>query len=55
MAEEEIKKEQAEEMARLLPEEIADTVEFVLNQREGLVVSDIVVKPQLHRIEKKTN
>lgn len=42
-----------DEMARLLPEEIADAVEYVINQRDGLVVSDIVIKPQLHRIEKK--
>lgn len=37
----------------LLPEEIADAVEFVLGQREGLVVSDLKLKPQLHRIRRK--
>lgn len=37
----------------LLPEEVADAVEFVLNQRAGVVVSDISLKPQLHRIKRK--
>lgn len=40
--------------ARLLPEEIADAVWYAVNQREGLVVTDIVVKPQLHRIKRKS-
>ena len=39
--------------ARLLPEEIADAVWYAVIQREGLVVTDIVVKPQLHRIKRK--
>ena len=39
--------------ARLLPEEVADAVMFAVNQREGLVVTDISVKPQLHRIKRK--
>lgn len=43
-----------EEMeARLLPEEIADAVWYAVSRREGLVVTDIVVKPQLHRIKRK--
>lgn len=37
----------------LLPEEIAKAVEYVLSQRDGLVVSDITLKPQLHRITRK--
>lgn len=37
----------------LLPEEVADTVKYVLSQREGLVVSDITLKPQIHRITRK--
>lgn len=37
----------------LLPEEVAKTVEYVLSQRDGLVVSDITLKPQLHRITRK--
>lgn len=39
----------------LLPEEVAEAVEFLLNQREGLVVSDITLRPQLHRIRRKQN
>ena len=39
--------------AKLLPEEIADAVWYAVSQREGLVVTDIVVKPQLHRIKRK--
>lgn len=42
-----------ESASYLLPEEIADAVEFVLGQREGLVVSDLKLKPQIHRIRRK--
>ena len=41
--------------SHLLPEEVAEAVEFLLNQREGLVVSDITLRPQLHRIRRKQN
>lgn len=37
----------------LLPQEVAQAVEFILNQRDGLVVSDITLKPQVHRIKRK--
>lgn len=37
----------------LLPEEVAQAVAFALRQREGLVVSEITLRPQLHRIAKK--
>lgn len=37
----------------LMPEETAAAVEFILNQREGAIVSEITIKPQLHRIKKK--
>lgn len=37
----------------LLPEEVAQAVKYVLSGREGLVVSDITLKPQLHRITRK--
>lgn len=37
----------------LLPEETAKAVEYALSQREGLVVSDITLKPQIHRIKRK--
>lgn len=36
----------------LLPEEVAGAVEFVLSQREGAVVTEITLKPQLHRIRR---
>ncbi|MCD7826121.1 MAG: SDR family oxidoreductase [Clostridiaceae bacterium] len=42
-----------EEMARLLPEEVAAAVEYILNQRTGLVVTELTLRPQLHRIRKK--
>jgi short-subunit dehydrogenase len=35
------------------PQEIAQTVDFILNQREGLVISDITIKPQKHQIKRK--
>lgn len=38
--------------AYLLPEEVAAAVEFVLGQREGLIVSDITLKPQFRRIKR---
>lgn len=37
----------------LLPKEIADAVEYVLNQRDGIVVTDLTIKPQVHRIKRK--
>lgn len=37
----------------LLPEEVAWAVEYVISQREGLIVSDITLKPQIHRITRK--
>ncbi len=42
-----------EEASYLLPKEIADAVSFILKQREGAVVSEITVKPQIHRIKRK--
>lgn len=43
-----------EKESYLLPEEIAAAVEYVLSQREGLVISDITLKPQFHRIKRKS-
>lgn len=37
----------------LMPEEVAKAVEYVLSQRDGLVISDITLKPQIHRIWRK--
>lgn len=42
-----------DEMARLTANDVAETVLFAVNQREGMVVSDITIKPQFHRIKKK--
>ncbi len=40
-------------MAYLEPGEVAEAVLWALEKREGLVVSDITLKPQLHRIRKE--
>ena len=48
-------KEGDEAESYLLPEEIAKAVEYVLGQREGLVISDITLKPQIHRIKRKNS
>lgn len=37
-------------MAHLDPEEVADVVDYAISQREGLVVTDFTIRPQLHRI-----
>jgi short-subunit dehydrogenase len=37
----------------LLPEEVAEAVRYVLSQREGVVLPDITIRPQLHRIQRK--
>lgn len=42
-----------EEESYLLPGEVADAVEFIVTRRDGMVVTDITLKPQLHRIKKK--
>lgn len=42
-----------EEASYLLPEEVAEAAAFALAQREGLVVMEITVKPQFHRIRRK--
>ncbi len=36
----------------LLPEEVADAVELMITGREGLVMTEITLKPQLHRLQK---
>ena len=37
----------------LLPEDVAKAVEWILNQREGVIVTDVTLKPQIHRIKRK--
>ena len=43
-----------EPLARLLPEDVADALEFILTRREGVCISELVLKPQLKGIRKKT-
>lgn len=47
-------KEGDSEDSFIKPEEVAKAVEFVLQQREGLVLTDITLKPQIHRLGKKS-
>ena len=42
-----------EKEAYLLPEDVAKAVEWILDQRDGVIVTDITLKPQIHRIKKK--
>lgn len=37
----------------IMPEEVAEAVEFIINQRDGMVVSDITLQPQRHQIQRK--
>ena len=46
-------KEDEDVMAHLLPQEVSDVVRYALEQREGLVISDVTLRPQLHRISKR--
>lgn len=46
-------KESDDIQSYLTPQEVAKAVEYVLSQRDGLVISDITLKPQIHRIGRK--
>jgi hypothetical protein len=37
----------------LLPECVAGAVETLLSQREGTVVTEMTLRPQIHRIRRK--
>lgn len=37
----------------LLPDDVAKAVEWILSQRESVIVTDITLKPQIHRIKRK--
>lgn len=39
--------------ARLLPEDVADALAFVLERPETLTVTELTIRPQLHRISRK--
>lgn len=42
-------------LAHLNPKEVADIIEYIIGCRDGLVISDVTLKPQLHRIKRKNN
>lgn len=42
-----------EEGCSLLPQDIADAVENILNMRDGVIVETVSLKPQFHRIVRK--
>jgi hypothetical protein len=46
-------KEGSDPESYITPECISDAVEFILNQRQGTVVSEITLRPQKHMIERK--
>ncbi len=37
----------------LLPEDVAKAVEWILGQRDGVIVTELTLKPQIHRIKRK--
>lgn len=39
--------------AYLTPQEVAEAVRYVLEQRDGMVVTELSLRPQLHRIRRK--
>lgn len=38
---------------RLLPEEVADAVSYILNLRPGMLITEVTIQPQKHGIRKK--
>lgn len=38
----------------LLPEEVAEAVRYILSQRDGMAVTEMTLRPQKHRIRRKT-
>jgi short-subunit dehydrogenase len=47
-------KEDEDILAHLEPGEVADTIRYALNAREGLVLTDITLRPQLHKIARRS-
>ena len=45
--------EGGEEESYLMPQEVAEAVRYALSQREGMVVTNITLRPQIHRIRRK--
>ena len=48
-------RESAEPESYILPECVADAIEFALTRREGTVLTEMTVRPQIHRLEKVPN
>lgn len=46
-------KEDDDDNTYITPEEVAQAVNMVLSQRDGLVLTDITLRPQLNRIKRK--
>ena len=46
-------KEDDDNNTYITPEEVAQAVNMVLSQRDGLVLTDITLRPQLNRIKRK--
>ena len=44
-----------EEGCYLNPQDVADAVMYAVNAREGMTVTNMVLKPQYHRIQRKTS
>ncbi len=44
-----------EPRARLEPMEVAEAVRFAISRRDGMVCTELALKPQLHRIARKKN
>ncbi len=42
-----------EEDSYLLPEDVADAVQSVLTARDGVVITEVALRPQIHRIQRK--
>ncbi len=40
--------------SRLVPEDVADAVRFALTARPGMVITELMLRPQLHRIRRKS-
>lgn len=46
-------REGEETQSYLVPEEVADAVEYVLSQRRGVVIPELMLRPQIQRIRRK--
>lgn len=43
----------SDEGAYLLPQDVSRALKYILEEREGMVINEIKIKPQYHRIQKK--